>query len=873
MRRSPTSSYRVQLRDGLTLDGLAERGWLDHIAALGVSHLYLSPVLTARPGSAHGYDVADPTHVDPALGGDEAFDRLAERASALGLELVVDIVPNHMAADQTSNPWWWDVLRNGDRSEFAEVFDMDPAHPEPRLRDRIFLPVLDDRYGRVLDEGRFSIRRRDADLIVSVDERPFPLAPESLGSLLVPLAAELGDDLLSLVALSYERLGLDTAESRESQLRVLDALLSVRLAEHTATERLDEHLEALNHDVDRVHEVLEAQNYRLGYWRAERDLGYRRFFDVNELIGVRVETPRVFDLTHERIREWIDRGSIAGLRVDHPDGLSEPAAYFAQLRELMPDGWILAEKILEEGEELPAEWPIDGTTGYDVAEWIGRWFVHPDGLATLGLVRDELVGPAEDGASLVADCKRLVLGEMLAADLNRATQVFLRLCESQRRFRDVTRHEVHEVLREVVIAYPVYRTYVAEDQVAGSRDLGIIGATIAEVAREHPDLDDEVLSLLDQVLSGHLDTTVEGAAELRTRVEQLTGPAMAKGKEDTAFYRDVRLISRNEVGADPFASAMATDELHAELDRLQQTHPRTMTSLSTHDSKRSEDVRARLSVLAEMPGAWRALATDCMARMDHLDQDGLVDARTRYLLLQTLVGAFPIDADRLGDFALKAVREAKEQTSWIWPDAAYEAALLALVGALVADPEVVATIEQFVATIDPAGRSVSVAQKVLQLCAPGVPDLYWGSEDWAFRLVDPDNRHAPDLEALRELARIDESEPDPRGAAAKLHAVRSVLTLRARRPECFGAAGEHRPLVVEGPDADRVVAFMRGSGVVVVVARWMSRGAFDASTTVSLPEAASGRWETVLGGAAPDGPRVAVADLLGGWSAAVLEDR
>lgn len=869
-RPCPTSTYRLQLRDGLTLDAVREQGWLDHAAELGVSHLYLSPVLTATPGSTHGYDVVDPLHVDPALGGDDAFDRLASAAAQRGLGIVVDIVPNHMAADPVANRWWWDVLRNGAASEHAQLFDVDPRHPEARLRGRIVLPVLDDRYGRVLDAGRLRLGRRDGALVALVDDHPLPLCAGTVGALLGQVADDADHDGLRLIADAYAQLDQVAPRARPAHQRALDAALEKALTEPGVAAAVDRHLDQLSADPDRVHEVLEQQHHRLAYWRSARDLGYRRFFDVNELIGVRVEQDEVFDVTHAAVRRWVETGMVDGLRVDHPDGLLDPAAYFDRLRALAPDAWIVAEKILEHGEHLPGEWGVDGTTGYDVAATIGEWFVEPDGLRRLGELRDTLVGPSPGAAQLVAEGKRLVLAEMLSADLNRATDAFLVMCESLRRFRDVTRHELHEILREVVVAYPVYRTYVPPGTVATARDLGLVDSVVSTVAAARPDLDAEVLDLLASVLAGRLDDDVPDAPIVRARVEQLTGPAMAKGKEDTAFYREVRLVSRCEVGDDPFAGGLDVAGLHEAFGSLQRSSPRTMTTLSTHDTKRSEDVRARLAVLSELPDRWAARASAWMARLDDLDTSGLVDARTRYLLLQNLVGAHPLDVDRLGAYVLKAVREAKEHTSWTRPDERYEAAVHDLVVAMLSDAELTAELDAFVRDeLDPPGRRVAIAQKVLQLMAPGVPDLFWGAEHWHLRLVDPDNRVPPDLTALRSaLAQVRRDGPlSPEHEHAKLAAVATVLGLRARHADCCGL-GEHQPLAVDGPGASRVAAFARGADLVAIVTRWPTKGPLDAHLT--LPD---GRWSIRLGadGSEPVGGAVGVDDLLAGWPAAVLE--
>lgn len=869
--RIPSATYRIQLRDGLTLDGVVSEGWLDHAHRLGASHLYLSPVLGAVPGSSHGYDVVDTDAVDDALGGDDALERLAAAARERGMGLVIDIVPNHMAADHTSNRWWWDVLRNGDTSVHRGVFDLDLAPPEHRLAGRIFLPVLEDHYGRVLESGRITLSRTDGELVVLVDERPFPLEPSTLASLLAPVADRLDDDLLRLVASSYRRVERADATLRAAELRVLDGQLIGQLRRPPVAALVDLELERVSNDHEQLHDLLERQCYRLAHWRAARDLGYRRFFDVSDLIGVRVEDPDVFDATHRAVRRWIERDLVDGLRIDHPDGLADPTGYLERLQSLAPQTWIVVEKILEHGEELPGRWPVQGSTGYDVAELLGRWILDPDGLGELGALRDERMGAGPGGDRMVEEAKRDVLHELLAAELNRVTEGLLRVCESLRRFRDVTRHELHELLREVAVAYPVYRSYVAPGELADDRDMGTIGATLAAVRRDRPELDGEVVDLVESLLCGRLDDVVPAVAEVRTRIQQLTGPAMAKGKEDTAFYREVRLVSRNEVGADPFAGSMDAAGVHQVLQRLHRTHPSTMTSLSTHDSKRSEDVRARLAVLTGALPAWRRFLAVWDRRADALDPDGAVDPLTRAWLCQTYVGAAPLSAERLCTHARKAVREAKLRTSWLRPDERYEDAVVAFAAAVADDDELRRALD----VLDSEGvrghdRTVSLVQKVLQLTAVGVPDLYWGSEDLLLRLVDPDNRSAP----LRPVL-AGQTTPcdDPADPLAKLHAVQQLLHLRGRRPDCFDERSGYRPLEVRGPDAERLLAFARGDDVAVVASRWPWRGPLHGSTSVELP--AGGPWRRVIGTAESLEPipqrAIPVVELLAGWGAMVVE--
>ena len=866
-RTVPVSTYRIQLRDGLTLDAVIDDGWLDHARRLGVSHLYLSPVLTATEGSRHGYDVADPTRVDPAIGGDDAFRRLAAEARRRDMGLVVDIVPNHMALDPSRNRWWWDVLRRGPDSPFAPVFDVDWAHPERRIRGSVLLPILGDHYGRVLEAGELALDRVGPELVLRYFERELPIDPVSAAPIVARAAAQRRDDVLGLIARSLERTAAMSGPERRTEVNALDELLAERVAADPAVgDALDRQIVEVNADVEALDSLLAHQHYRLAHWRAAaQDLGYRRFFDVNGLIGVRVEDSGVFELTHSAVARWIEDDLVDGLRIDHPDGLAVPAAYFERLADLSGSAWTVAEKILEGTESLP-DWAVDGTTGYDVGELIGRLHLDGDGLKRLTQLRDDLVGPSPDIDELVRTAKLDILRDVLAADLNRVTDLFLQLCETQRRHRDVTRHELHEVVRETAAAMPVYRTYGGPGP-STSRELEIIGRAIADCRERRPDLDPEIFGLLGAVLAGELDSTGALAGRLAVSFEQLSGPTMAKGKEDTAWYRDVRLIGRNEVGADPAAEPLHPDAFHDRMTMLSHAWPATMTSLSTHDSKRSEDVRARSAAITGRAEWWSDVLRRWFRRHDHLVGPHGPGPVTRSWTYQTLVGAHPLGPDRLADHMQKAIREAKQETSWIRPDEEFEAAVGDYCRAILADVGFVEDLQRVVATLQGDAERISLSQKVIQLLVPGVPDLYWGSEAELLRLVDPDNRTPPDLRALSAL--LDGPALSDPASTRKVHVVRAALQLRRRRAAALARPDSYEVLTPTGNDADRLVGFCRPDAAVVIA----TIGAPPPVTVDASVELPPGGWRAVVGAAATNSwkGRVAVGNLLGDWPVAVLE--
>jgi (1->4)-alpha-D-glucan 1-alpha-D-glucosylmutase len=875
----PTATYRLQLRPGF---GFAEASAVaPYLKRLGVSHVYSSPYLQAARGSTHGYDIVDPRHVNAELGGPRAHTRFCAVLGGLGLGQVLDIVPNHMAIPG-ENPWWWDVLENGQASRYAPVFDVDWNPPEAYLRDRILIPILGDHYGRVLEAGQIHLERSGGSFRIRYFDHVLPVAPPSLSPILAGASSHARSPQLAFLAGVAGRLPPSTATDRASTMRrsrdkeVLRRLLARLFVEEPRSARaVDEEVARLNADVDALDALLNVQNYRLAYWRAAgRDLGYRRFFDVSGLIGLRVEDETVFADTHALIMRWLAAGVLDGIRVDHPDGLRDPLEYLIRLRAASRRGWIIVEKILSPGERLRSNWPVDGTTGYDFLNLVGGLFVDPAGAVELTALNTAMTGEDRTFAAVARECRLLVLRETLGSELNRLTALFLDVCEGHRRHRDYTRHELHEALREVAAAMPVYRTYVrgAAGAVA-PEDEAAVAAAVAAAKAAGTDVDPALFDFFGEILTLRVRGGLE--SDLVMRFQQLTGAVMAKGVEDTAFYRYMRLTSLNEVGGDPGRFGIGVAEFHEANLKRHERAPATMLTTGTHDTKRGEDVRVRISALSEISGEWSATVERWRGYVARHSRRAHVDGITEYLLLQTLVGAWPIDVERLTAYLIKASREAKLRTSWTAPDHRFERAIGRIVTRLLADGEFVADLEGFLGPIVAAGRISSLSQTLLRLTSPGVPDTYWGTELWDLSLVDPDNRRPVDF-ALRErlldeleagmapgeiLGRWEEGLP-------KLWTVHRALRLRAVRPELFDARGADRPSLATGPRSEHVVAFARGEGAIVVAPRLVLSLANDwGSTSLELPP---GAWRDELSGATHAGGRIHLAKLLADFPVALL---
>lgn len=890
MLRVPLSTYRLQLHKEFTFEDA--RAIAEYLRDLGVSHVYCSPYLQAAPGSMHGYDVVSHQAVNVELGGAEGHRRFTERLKELGMGQVLDIVPNHMSLGK-ENRYWWDVLENGTSSRYASFFDIDWQPVEERLRDKILVPILANQYGRVLHQGGIRLLRDGSSFYVDVTGQTLPVAPQSLQTILGRAAEIARSKTLGFLAASFGRLPSPPYEDRRRVLAlyndkmVLYSLLKRVCEEESGVcDAIDRSVEELNGHEDALDDFLNQQNYRLAYWKTSgQQLGYRRFFDVNSLVGLRVEREHVFEETHALVLEWLQQGILDGVRVDHPDGLRDPLEYLRRLRERAPDAWIIGEKILEPGEFLRENWPIEGTTGYDFIYVAGALQLWPPGLEELtgiyyGFLGKEMATSLSDYPTLVHDKKINVSQEALGSDVNRLTSIFVEICESNRDRRDYTQAEVRRAIRELAACLEIYRTYVVPDRNEITEEDHAHIARAAECAKaRRQDIDGDLFDFLSDVLT--LRITGRREAEFVLRFQQFTGPVMAKGVEDTAFYCYNRLSGMNEVGGNPVSPGVDVAEFHAYCDRMQATHPLTMTALATHDTKRSDDVRARLAVLTETAPRFGS-SIQRWARMNAgfrtRSAMGLMpDANTEYLYYQTLIGAWPLTVDRAQAYMLKAVREAKMQSSWIANNKEFEDALMKFIALTFEHSPFVRDLEQFVERVTSAGRVNSLAQTLIKHTVPGVPDLYQGTEVWDLSLVDPDNRRPVDYERRKQLLadmralkgsdiatqileRAEEGMP-------KMWVIHQALQLRREHPEWFRAEARYRPLDVEGARQEYVIAFLRGDSVITVVPRWTLKlsGAWR-DTAIVLPD---GRWRNRLTGTTMRG-RVGMRNLLREFPVALL---
>jgi (1->4)-alpha-D-glucan 1-alpha-D-glucosylmutase len=878
----PRATYRLQLHAGF---GFADaRAAVPYFAELGISHLYLSPILQAAEGSTHGYDTVDPERVSDQLGGEQGFRALVTAAREAGLGILLDIVPNHMsiaAARSESAPlhagagrgnrWWLDVLENGPSSRFAHFFDVDWSGGD----DRVLLPILTERYGRALTSGALAIvHDGKGKFRVKAGEVELPIAPRSLG-MLVRRAGErirhdelgfLGDSLSALP--SPLRREIDARRRRHRDKAVLAARLAALCTEEAYAQAIADELAAVNTDPAELDAILEAQNYRLAHWSVASDhVTYRRFFDINSLVALRNEDPDVFEASHARILGWLADGTIDGVRIDHVDGLRDPEQYLQRLRERAPDAWIVVEKILTADEHLPASWPIEGTTGYEFNEKIGGLLVDPAGEAKLTRAFEVLAEQVWDPGKASRGARIEVMSDALHSELARLTELAARACHASPAGRDYTRAEIETAVREILAGYPVYRTYLREGaRGAGGIDRDRIAAAVTAAADANPGIDRDLLSFLEAALAFEL--TGEAAIELAYAAQQVTGAVTAKGDEDTVLYRQVRIVARNDVGAEPRRWSHSPIAVHAALGTDRQ---RGLLATSTHDTKRSEDVRARIAVISEMPDAWSEAVLRWRTRADRHWGDLAPDRTLEYALWQNLVGAWPLPLERAKAYARKASREARLRTSWRHPDEAYEAAVERWCEGVYGERELVADLSRFAAELMPHGDRNALAQLLVKMTAPGVPDFYQGTELRDDSLVDPDNRRAIDLDVRRERLRWSADatartviETNDLGSA-KLWTIRRVLGLRRKIPARF--EGTYRALDASGPHAHRVFAFARGEDLITIVPRLGVNADGWRDTMISLP---AGAWRDVLGDRSMSGGVQPLAEVWRAFPIALL---
>ena len=915
--RLPSSTYRIQLNPDFRFSDALKI--LDYLHELGISDLYLSPILASRKGSTHGYDVIDPTRINPDLGTEEEFTTLQTELQNRGMGLLLDIVPNHMAAN-AENPWWMDVLENGTQSAFAAYFDVE-WHPHARsLEGRILLPVLGRPFGEALDSGEIKLVYNDGSFLIQYFESLFPVAPRSYHAILNLHAGRLKNSLSEETAAYHEYSGvlssaLDLARAdrrvastaQEQRLRFESTRDRLRSLMNTSPEiatLVRENVAELNGkvgdpgSVGLLQRLLAEQNYKLAFWQnMNESINYRRFFTIADLVGVRVEDPIVFESTHGYVMRLVAKNPYSGLRIDHIDGLRDPFSYLTRLQERLSQdknstdspSYVVVEKILARGEDLPEEWPANGTTGYDYVNVANGIFVDPEGAGRVEEIYSTFIGRKQDFSDILYHKKKLVMNTLLGVEMRTLGRQLAELASQDRYARELERIQLIDALIEVTACLGVYRTYIRNMELPAHATKYIEEAVTAARARA-PHLSAASFNFVHEVLlllnPPHvLADQREARLDFVMRWQQFTGPIVAKGFEDTALYVYYPLLSLNEVGGNPRPTQASTlAEFCAFLEKRRIDWPGTLDASSTHDTKRSEDVRARINVLSEMPEEWQKhLELWSGLNAQYKQQAGGVSAPDRneeYFLYQTLLGVWPLDREadeslieRVQAHLVKATREAMVHTRWTRPNQPHEDALQKFVAGILSSEnrEFLDDFRRFQEKIAYFGMVNGLSQTLLKIAAPGVADFYQGSELWDLRLVDPDNRGAIDF-ARRETAlkEIESSEGTDikearRGfvehwqdGKIKLYLIRKALRFRRDHGDLFHE-GEFVPLQVAGCHSENVIAFLRrtpSASTLVVLPRWLCRiadksGSLPAridwcDTHIVLPPPSPRNWKSIL---------------------------
>lgn len=926
--KAPIATYRLQLHKDFPFARAAELA--PYLKELGVSHLYASPVFRARAGSMHGYDVVDPTVINPELGGEEGLAALTRELERSGLSIMQDIVPNHMSYD-SQNSMLMDVMEKGPYSPHKGFFDVDWDHIYENLRGRILTPFLGSFYGEALENGELKLVYDEIGLALAYYALRLPLRVESyeevFGGDIAPLEAALGPDSPEL-ARYIGTVGLfrglksedpasagQCAHARRKLRELYSSSEAVRAHADAAVERFNGR-KGDSSSFDALDSLVSSQFFRPSYWKvAAEEINYRRFFTINELISVRVEDPEVFDRVHSAALKLISSGAVTALRVDHVDGLLDPRGYLSRLREAAgPDVYLTVEKILAPGEELPSDWPIQGTTGYDFTNYANGLFCRRESDKEFSRLYYRFTRLETRYDEMVVAKKRMIISRHLAGNIDNLAHMMKKSAADDRYGRDITLYGLRRALVEVMAHFPVYRTYISGPQGPTEAERKVIKTAVDGARRRLRDFGYE-LNFIEAFLlmGGHKSLEGESADNILPCVmafQQYTAPLMAKGFEDTILYIYNRLSSLNEVGGSPDLFGFTPEEVHAFFSARAARAPLTMNCSSTHDTKRSEDVRARINVLSETPGDWYAVLrrwarlNQAGRRRDSADRE-MPSRNDEYLFYQTLLGAWPAEgepgpdfAERIKEYSVKAAREAQVETNWIKPDADYESALRGFVDrALQPGPE-----NKFLEDFLPSQRLISfygafnsLSQTLLKIAAPGLPDIYQGCELWDFSLVDPDNRRPVDFalrtRLLEEIKRGFAADPgallrglteDLPSGRIKLFLTWRALAARAAMRDVF-EGGSYLPLAAEGPHAESVFAFARvhdGRAVIAAVPRLISAfvpagqaplGELWQDTRLVLPPEAGGTFADAFTGRSFEaGGSVALKDLFASFPCSLL---
>jgi len=922
--RIPSSTYRLQFNREFTFAQAQEI--VPYLHALGISDCYASPYFQARAESLHGYDITDHNKLNDAIGSRAEYDAWVAALHEHDMGQVLDFVPNHMGIREPQNLWWADVLENGPSSSFAAYFDIDWQPLKSDLRDKVLIPILGDQYGRVLERGELRVHYASGRFFLRYFEHEFPIAPGTYRHALEIALAQLSDhkeedfyaELQSiLTALEYlprrtERDPERIAE-RTREKEVIKRRLERRCEEAPLVqEAIEQALTIINgtpgepRSFDVLDALLSDQAYRLAFWRvAAEEINYRRFFDINDLAAIRMELPEVFAQAHRLLLELVAAGAVTGLRIDHPDGLNLPTEYFEKLQrraaealqgELPVDRraiYLVVEKILSGNEALRADWPVHGTTGYDFMNDAIGVLVDASAERAATSTFHKFIGHSLHFGHLVYAKKRLVMRLALANDINVLGAMFDRISEKNRWYRDYTLDALTLAVRETIACFPVYRTYLAPDRPVSEADRTVIERAVATAKRRNPALEESVFNFLRDILLFRFPENLDKEGHIEhihfvLKFQQTTGPIMAKGLEDTAFYIYNRLAALNEVGGEPQRFGMRVEEFHRRNAERREHWPATLLATSTHDTKRSEDVRARMAVISEMPdlwrrslGRWRTLNRRWKRR---LEESEAPDANEEFLLYQTLLGTWPLEpfrelngaarseyVRRIQQYMAKALKEAKLNTSWVQPNEAWDAAMMEFIAKILDLSPRNRFLESFIPVAEEvarAGAINSLAQTLLKLTAPGVPDIYQGNEIWDFSLVDPDNRRPVDYAQRKKmLATLAHATPEDLlgnwcDGRIKLFLTYRLLVFRREHAALF-KDGSYVPLSPSGQFADCCIAFAREweeKKIVVLAPRLSSRvgfppiGAAWGDTVVQLPISFGTRCDLFTGRVAEGGP-------------------
>ncbi len=933
--RVPSSTYRLQFNRQFTFAHAREL--VPYLYALGITDCYASPYFQARPESMHGYDITDHNKLNAAIGSREEYHAWIGQLRAHEMGQLLDFVPNHMGVGESLNQWWMDVLENGPSSMYAPYFDIEWNPVKAGLQGKVLLPILGDQYGRVLERGELKLHYDDGAFYLSYFDRVLPIAPGTyrhvVEIVLEYLAAFKDEDFYGemqsiLTALEYLPRRTETDPERIAERAREKEIIKRRLERRCqeapqVKEAIEKVLAKINgtpgdsRSFDALDDLLNAQSYRLAFWRtAAEEINYRRFFDVNDLAAIRMELPEVFDATHQLLLDLVRVGAVTGLRIDHPDGLYLPNEYFEKLQRccaealgvaLPPDGlaiYLILEKILTGPEKLRKDWPVHGTTGYEFANQAIGVLVDNSAETAITKTFHRFIGHSMHFGHLVYAKKRLVMRLALANDVNVLGNLFDRLSERNRWYRDFTLDALTRAVRETIACFPVYRTYITPNRPVSDEDRQVVERAVSTAKRRNQAIEESVFNFLRDILllrfPENLDEEARAAhTELVLKFQQCTGPIMAKGLEDTVFYIYNRLVALNEVGGEPQQFGISVTDFHERNAERQRDWPATLLATSTHDTKRSEDARARIAAISEVPDLWRRSLQRWRAAnrkaKQKIDEIEAPDANEEYLLYQTLLGTWPVDSlgapekiatpryiERIQAYMAKALKEAKLNTSWIQPNEPWDGAMQDFV-AKILDPS---PRNKFMSIFLPVAEETarlgavnSLSQVLLKMTSPGVPDIYQGSEIWDFALVDPDNRRPVDYARRRAMLKtLQNAKPEelmqcwPDGRI-KMFLTQRALSFRREHVDLF-QGGNYLPLRTSGSFADCCVAFAReheGKWIIAVTTRLSSRIGFPPlgerwkDTIVDLPENLSFQnAREIFTGRDPkmDGQRLNVAEAM-----------